>query len=435
MDGIIQASSVSCPSANFCVVVGFFGNAVTYNGTSWSSPSDIDGNNFLISVSCPSASFCAGVDDDGDTLTYNGTLWSSPSHIDGFYGLTSVSCPSASFCAAVDGAGNAFTYNGHSWSAPSDIGSSEFPDLPSVSCPSASFCVAVDQLGNAFTYNGSSWSSLSDIDGSNRLTSVSCATASFCFAVDAEGNALTYTSTPPPVQSNDAVTLRFGSAPGYGPQSPVAPGTTLSLEAKVNPNGVANPGTGGTAPTGTVSFYDNGSTVPFATVPINDYEGSGYASDITTGLSPGSHEITAIYNGDSRYLSAISNQVQVTVLAGVTSPATATPTEVGLNFGSAPTYTEQSPVPAGNNEIFTATVSSNGVVNPGPSVSAPTGTVSFYDGATLLGTNSVTGYEGSAYVSLSTTVLSAGSHEITAVYGGDATHPASTSNQVQVTVS
>jgi hypothetical protein len=215
----------------------------------------------------------------------------------------------------------------------------------------------------------------------------------------------------------------------------VAPGTNISLEATVNPNGLTNPGTGVAAPTGTVSFYDNGSTVPFATVPVNDDEVSGHASAFTTGLSLGSHEITAIYNGDSHYPSAISNQVQVTVLTGVTSPATATPTEVALGFGSAPNYTEQSPVPAGSNEVFIATVTVNGVVNPGSSVSAPKGSVSFYDNVnTLLGTVPVNTYLGSAYASVTTRALRAGSNEVIAVYNGDLTHPASTSNQVQVTV-
>jgi hypothetical protein len=187
-----------------------------------------------------------------------------------------------------------------------------------------------------------------------------------------------------------------------------------------------------TAPTGTITFYDG--SVAISTVSVNAYEGNAFAAAFTSSLATGSHEITAVYSGDGNYQKSTSNQVQITVTAGAKPTATATPTTVGLNFGSATNYTEQSPVPAGNNEVFTATVSSNGVVNPGPSVKAPTGTVSFYDGTTLLGTNSVTGYKGSAYVSLSTKALSPGSHEITAVYSGDSTHPASTSNQVQVTI-
>jgi hypothetical protein len=178
---------VSCPSAKFCVAVDETGEALTYNGSSWSSPSVISP---LPSVSCPSASFCAAVGDEGNALTYNGSSWSSPSDVDGSNGFESVSCPSASFCVAVDYEGNALTYNGSSWSSPSDVDGSN--TLTSVSCPSASFCVAVDYEGNALTYNGSSWLSPSDIDGSTYLNSVSCPSTSFCVAVDHEGNALTY---------------------------------------------------------------------------------------------------------------------------------------------------------------------------------------------------------------------------------------------------
>ena len=66
---------------------------------------------------------------------------------------------------------------------------------------------------------------------------------------------------------------------------------------------------------------------------------------------------------------------------------------------------------------------------------APTGTVSFYDnGTTLLGTSTASSYQGSAYASLEQAALPAGNNEVTVVYNGDLTDPASTSNQVQVTV-
>ena len=230
----------------------------------------------------------------------------------------------------------------------------------------------------------------------------------------------------------DTVVLNFGSAPTYGPQSPVAPGTNESLSAVVEPNGVKNPGSGVTAPTGTITFFDGATQI--AKVSTNAYEGSAYAGDFTNKLALGSHEITAVYSGDSNYPTVTSNQVQITVATGAKPTATATPTTVGLNFGSAPAYTEQSPVPGGNNEVFSATVTANGVVNSG-TVVAPTGTVSFFDGTTLLGKVTLSTYLGSSHATLSTKALPAGSDEITAVYNGDSKHPASTSNQVQVTVS
>jgi hypothetical protein len=259
-------------------------------------------------------------------------------------------------------------------------------------------------------------------DSNNAQSSSLCGAAGEIETVATSGG----TKTP------DTVTLHFGSAPTYGPQSPVAPGTNEVLEATVNPNGITNPGSSVTAPSGTVTFL-NGST-PLATVPVNASRGSGYAADSTTHLAAGSHEITAVYNGDSRYSTSTSNQVQITVTAGAKATATSTPTTVGLDFGSGPAGTEQSPVPLGSHEVFTATVSPNGIVEPGSSTPAPTGTVSFFDGTTLLGTVNVSAFMGSSFASFPTGGLPIGSHEITAVYNGDHNHPASTSNQVQVSV-
>ena len=51
------------------------GNALTYNGSSWSSPKSIDASeNGLRSLSCPTTSFCAAVDVVGNALTYKPQL-------------------------------------------------------------------------------------------------------------------------------------------------------------------------------------------------------------------------------------------------------------------------------------------------------------------------------------------------------------------------
>jgi hypothetical protein len=104
-------NSVSCPTASFCVTVDRMGDFLTYNGSSWSSPDEID-QNALYSVSCPTASFCAAVDGNGKALTYKGSSWSKPVSVDANKGgLGLISCPSARFCAALDGNGYAFTYS------------------------------------------------------------------------------------------------------------------------------------------------------------------------------------------------------------------------------------------------------------------------------------------------------------------------------------
>jgi len=115
-------TSVSCPSASFCVaegIVNFYAYepqksylvAVGYNHGSWSAPAKLNaGPAAPIAVSCFSVSFCLALGGGAQALTYNGRSWSAPTTIDPDSGLHSVSCPSTSFCVAVDGLGNALSY-------------------------------------------------------------------------------------------------------------------------------------------------------------------------------------------------------------------------------------------------------------------------------------------------------------------------------------
>ena len=60
------------------------------------------GANGLTSVSCVGTTFCAAVDSGGKALTFDGTIWTKPSDVDGATGLVAVSCATASYCLAVD---------------------------------------------------------------------------------------------------------------------------------------------------------------------------------------------------------------------------------------------------------------------------------------------------------------------------------------------
>jgi Bacterial Ig-like domain (group 3)/Beta-propeller repeat len=80
---------------------------------------------------------------------------------------------------------------------------------------------------------------------------------------------------------------------------------------------------------------------------------------------------------------------------------------------------------AGTAINFTATVAESG----GSSV--PTGTVTFKDGSTTLGSMTL---NGTGVAVFSTSTLAAGAHSITAAYGGDAANTASTSTATSVTV-
>ena len=80
---------------------------------------------------------------------------------------------------------------------------------------------------------------------------------------------------------------------------------------------------------------------------------------------------------------------------------------------------------AGQAVTFTATVSKSG------GAGTPTGTVTFKDGGTTLGTGTL---NGAGAASFATSALAAGSHSVTAVYGGDANFGVSTSAAISQTV-
>jgi len=156
----------------------------------------------------------------------------------------------------------------------------------------------------------------------------------------------------------------------------------------------------GAAATGSVTFKDGANTIGSATV-----SGNAASLSINT-LSPGTHDITAVYSGDSYNATVTSSAVTVTV-------SKVTPTISVSASNTAPS--------AGASVSITANLNS-----PLP----VTGTVIFKDGSTTLGSASVSGTS----ATFSTSSLSAGSHSITAVYGGDAYNLTVTSSAVNINV-
>jgi hypothetical protein len=149
-------------------------------------------------------------------------------------------------------------------------------------------------------------------------------------------------------------------------------------------------------PTGNITFKDGATTLGTGTLDAN-----GVATFITSSLSVGSHNITAEYSGDG-------------TVGGSTSPVLV---QVVNKLGSTTTLTAApNPSTFQQTVTFTATVT----VNLGGSNVKPTGTVTFKDGTTTLGT-------GSLNATFTTSTLSVGSHNITAVYAGDGNVANSTS--------
>jgi hypothetical protein len=186
--------------------------------------------------------------------------------------------------------------------------------------------------------------------------------------------------------------------------SPSTAGNSVTYTATVSP----------TPDGGTVAFSDNGTAISTCQTQAVNVT-TGQATCAVTYSSAGSHPITAVYGGDTNFAaSPTSNTVTQVVNA---APPTSTSTTL-VSSGS--------PSTAGNSVTYTATVS------PTPDG----GTVAFSDNGIAISTcqtqavNVTTGH-----ATCAVTYSSAGSHPITAVYGGDTNFAASpTSNTVTQTV-
>jgi hypothetical protein len=188
--------------------------------------------------------------------------------------------------------------------------------------------------------------------------------------------------------------------------------STTTLISSANPSAsgqlvvftatVAGNGSNTTTPSGTVTFMDGTTTLGIVTM-----NGAAQALFSYTSPNSGSHSITAIYAGNGSYAGSTS-----TALTQVVNVSTKTATTTSLTSSANPATTGQS-------IIFTATVAGVGSNTP-----VPTGTVTFLDGATTLGTNAL---NSSAQATFTTSTLTAGSHSITAVYSADTNYAASTS--------
>jgi len=167
------------------------------------------------------------------------------------------------------------------------------------------------------------------------------------------------------------------------------PGQTVALTATVAPS----------TATGTVTFLDGSTTIGTAGLT------AGTASFSISNLATGNHSLTASYGGDANDAASVSPAVTESVgLQTTTTTLTAAP----------------------NPAAFGQSVTLSATVSPGN----PTGSVSFLDGANLLGTTSVA----NGVATLSTSTLSGGSHSLTATYSGDTNNATSTSAAVNESV-
>ena len=185
------------------------------------------------------------------------------------------------------------------------------------------------------------------------------------------------------VQSRYATSTALSSTP-----NPSTYGQAVSLTALVT-------STGPKVPSGTVTFR-NGTTF-LGTAPPN---ADGTATLTTGGLPVGANVLTATYKGNDDYAGSVSPEVIQTV--------TRAPTTTSLE-------SLRNPSKVGQQVTFVARVTS--------AAGLPTGTLTFRDGETVLGTRTLAG----GVASWTTTGLSRGSHPITATYNESANFASSTS--------
>ena len=174
--------------------------------------------------------------------------------------------------------------------------------------------------------------------------------------------------------------------------NPAVVGQNVTFSATISPSS-------GPVPTGTVTFKDGATMLGTGTV-----NGSGVATFSTSGLALGSHSLIAVYGGDNNYVGSTSfNFSQTIAKAATTTMVTSS----------------ANPSVFGQNVTFSATV------NPvAPGAGIPSGTVTFMDGASFLGTSEV---NGSGVSNFGADSLTRGSHSITAIYSGDSNFTGSTS--------
>jgi hypothetical protein len=205
-------------------------------------------------------------------------------------------------------------------------------------------------------------------------------------------NDLASTSSP----LTETVTTVSSSVLVTASQNPIPYASSVTFSATVQAS------ISGDLATGSVTFYDGSNALGTVIVPTNEVAQLSLSS-----LAAGSHSITAKYSGDTNFSASTSPALTETVNAA----STTTTVSSSLN-----------PATYGQSVTFTATVTP-------PAGTTASGSVTFLDGTTTLGTVTLSGNSAQW-----TATLLAGSHSISASYGGNGNLAASTSSAVVETV-
>jgi Bacterial Ig-like domain (group 3) len=269
--------------------------------------------------------------------------------------------------------------------------------LPAGTVGSAYPAYAFTQHGGTppltWTFSGALPAGISGTSG-GILSGTTCAAGSYSFGVmvtDSKSNSGTLALT---LLINKANTTTGASSN----VNPAVYGQPISFTVTVAPNSPCTP-------TGTVTLLSDGTPMPPKSL-------SGGAATFMTTLPVGTHNITATYGGDSNFIGSITSAplVQVVNKAMTTTSVNSVP----------------NPSVYGQLVTFTATVSP---VSPGAGV--PSGSVTFYNGGTSIG-SVIVNAAGTAM--LNTINLPFGINTITATYVGDPNFNTSSSASLSQTV-
>lgn len=215
-------------------------------------------------------------------------------------------------------------------------------------------------------------------------------------------------------------------AMSYSAQAYFTVGTTTRLAAASNPASVAqtvtvtatvsptvSPAVPNDTPVGSVTFYKctNPPTCnAYTTLGPVAVDGTGTASTTTSFGALGSYKLYAVFTPTD--LTNFTGSTSATILENVSTASTSSSLTSSLN-----------PSLYGQTVTFTDTAIS--------SAGTPAGNVTFYDGATVIGTGTL---NASGKATLATSTLTVGTHGISASYAGNGTYLPSNSNVVSQVV-
>jgi hypothetical protein len=233
------------------------------------------------------------------------------------------------------------------------------------------------------------------------LSTSSLATGSHSVTAQYSGDTTFATST------SAALSITVSAPPKTATTTSAAPSAThLTSGQMFTLNIAVAPKIGSGMPTGTVAIFDAQSPIGTSTLV------AGSATFSSATLAAGSHSLTVTYSGDSNF----ANSVSTAVLVSVSAP-------VKINTSTS-LLASAAQITSGGSVTFTARVM------PQSGSGNPTGTISFLDAQSQLGSVTLTAGSGQ----FATTTLGLGTHPIAAMYSGDTNNSASTSPATSVVV-